>query len=84
MGIKKNKCLNVGIYDMKKFRKKMWIYINFFVICICFLEVMIIWIGMVILDVNSGNEFVFEEMINNIIVINVIMVYFCKKCSIMN
>lgn len=45
---------------------------------------LIIRTGTVILDVNSGNELVSEEMINNITATKAIMVYFRKKCSITN
>lgn len=69
---------------MKKLRKKMRTYTNLLVICTCSLEAMIIRTGTVILDVNSGNELVSEEMINNITATNAIMVYFRKKCSITN
>lgn len=69
---------------MKKLRKKMRTYTNLLVICTCSLEAMIIRTGKVILDVNSGNELVSEEMINNITATNAIMVYFRKKCSITN
>lgn len=69
---------------MKRLRKKMRTYTNLLVICTCSLEAMIIRTGTVILDVNSGNELVSEEMINNITATNAIMVYFRKKCSITN
>lgn len=69
---------------MKKLRKKMRTYTNLLVICTCSLEAMMIRTGTVILDVNSGNELVSEEMINNITATNAIMVYFRKKCSITN
>lgn len=69
---------------MKKLRKKMRTYTNLLVICTCSLEAMIIRTGTVILDVNSGNELVSEEMINNITATNAMMVYFRKKCSITN
>lgn len=69
---------------MKKLRKKMRTYTNLLVICTCSLEAMIIRTGTVILDVNSGNELVSEEMINNITATKAIMVYFRKKCSITN
>lgn len=69
---------------MKKLRKKMRTYTNLLVICTCSLEAMIIRTGTVILDVNSGNELVSEEMINNITATKTIMVYFRKKCSITN
>lgn len=59
-------------------------YTNLLVICTCSLEAMIIRTGTVILDVNSGNELVSEEMINNITATKAIMVYFRKKCSITN
>lgn len=69
---------------MKKLRKKMRTYTNLLVICTCSLEATIIRTGTVILDVNSGNELVSEEMINNITATKAIMVYFRKKCSITN
>lgn len=69
---------------MKKLRKKMRTYTNLLVICTCSLEAMIIRTWTVILDVNSGNELVSEEMINNITATNAMMVYFRKKCSITN
>lgn len=69
---------------MKKLRKKMRTYTNLLVICTCSLEAMVIRTGTVILDVNSGNELVSEEMMNNITATKAIMVYFRKKCSITN
>lgn len=69
---------------MKKLRKKMRTYTNLLVICTCSLEAMIIRTWTVILDVNSGNELLSEEMINNITATNAMMVYFRKKCSITN
>lgn len=69
---------------MKKLRKKMRTYTNLLVICTCSLEAMIIRTWTVILNVNSGNELVSEEMINNITATNAMMVYFRKKCSITN